>query len=120
MSKDKSVLPEKSCTIERLVTIPEDVEKVIKGEKTATRRNGIYADIGEVMELKGHHFKVERIYSQYLGDMSDGDAQQEGYSNLEAYKQSILNIHPGMRWAPKMQVWVHEYAPLVKPTSKAQ
>ena len=32
-------LPPKTCTIERLVTVPEDVEKVIAGEKTATRRN---------------------------------------------------------------------------------
>ena len=113
LSENKNeTLPEKSCTIEKLVTIPDDVAKVIDGEKTATRRNGIYADIGEVMELKGHQFKVERIYSQYLGDMSDEDAKQEGYTDLEAYKQSILDIHPGMKWAPKMKVWVHKYAPI--------
>lgn len=108
-------LPKKTCTIEKLVTIPEDVEKVINGQKTATRRNGIYANIGEVMTLKNNLFKVERIYSQHLGEITDEDAQQEGYEDLEAYKQSILSIHPGMRWAPKMKVWVHEYAPLEQP-----
>ena len=45
------VLPKKTCSIERLVTIPKDVEKVLNGEKTATRRNGVYADLGEVMVL---------------------------------------------------------------------
>lgn len=110
-------LPKKSCSIEKLVTIPEDVEKVIGGRKTTTRRNGVYANIGEIMQLKNHQFRVEHIYPQYLGDMTDTDAQQEGYKNLEAYKQAILNIHPGMRWAPKMKVWVHEYAPLNQPIS---
>lgn len=112
MHKDNHALPKKTCTIEQLVTIPEDIEKVIHGEKTATRRNGVYADIGEVMELKGKKFRVERIYQQKLGDVTDEDAQKEGYPDLEAYKQSILDIHPGMKWAPKMRVWVHEYEPV--------
>ncbi|MFD2208544.1 ASCH domain-containing protein [Virgibacillus halophilus] len=109
---DLSSLPEKTCTIEKLVTIPKDVEKVIAGKKTATRRNGIYADIGEIMELDGKKFKVDAIYPQYLGDVTEIDARREGYDDLESYKQSILSMHPGMRWAPKMQVWVHEYSPI--------
>ncbi|TXL61720.1 ASCH domain-containing protein [Cerasibacillus terrae] len=110
--KNFESLPEKTCTIEKLVTIPEDVEKVINGQKTATRRNGIYADIGEVMTLKGKNFKVDAIYPQYLGDVTEEDAKKEGYNNLEEYKQAILGIHPGMRWVPKMRVWVHEYSPV--------
>lgn len=110
--QDKNKLPPKSCTIERLVTVSEDVQKVIAGEKTATRRNGIYADINEIMSLESHEFIVDNIYSQALGDMTDGDAKQEGYQNLEAYKEAILAIHPGMRWVPKLKVWVHEYKPV--------
>ncbi len=55
MSKqyENAELPPKSCSIERLVTMKEDVEKVIKGQKTATRRNGRYADVGEVMSATG-------------------------------------------------------------------
>lgn len=105
-------LPKKSCTIEKLVTIPKDVEKVLQGKKTATRRSGIYADIGEVMDLNGTLFKVEHIYPQYLGEVSDADAQAEGYGSFEEYKHAILSIHPGMKWVPKMRVWVHEYAPV--------
>ncbi|UOQ48918.1 ASCH domain-containing protein [Gracilibacillus caseinilyticus] len=103
-------LPPKTCTIDRLVTIEADVEKVIKGEKTATRRNGRYADIGEVMTLKDHHFRVDNVYQQSLGMITDEDAKREGYDNLEAYKQSILSLHPGMPWGPKMKVWVHEFS----------
>lgn len=103
-------LPPKTCSIERLVTVPEDIEKVIKGEKTATRRNGRYADVGEVMDLQGHKFVVEKVYSQALGEMTDEHAKQEGFATLEEYKQTILSMHPGMPWVPKMKVWVHEFA----------
>ncbi|MBP2258847.1 ASCH domain-containing protein [Virgibacillus alimentarius] len=112
MENYKNLLPEKTCTIERLVTIPKDVEKVIQGKKTATRRNGVYAYIGEVMTLEDKKFKIDSVYPQYLGEVTEEDARQEGYASLEEYKQFILNIHPGLRWVPKMRVWVHEYSPV--------
>ncbi|WP_144462311.1 ASCH domain-containing protein [Siminovitchia fortis] len=112
--KDIKSLPPKTCTIERLVTVPADVEKVIQGRKTATRRNGRYADIGEVMNLKGNQYIVENVYSQSLGEMTDEHAKQEGYKDLEDYKEAILGFHPGMKWLPNMKVWVHEFAPLQK------
>ncbi|KMY52677.1 MULTISPECIES: ASCH domain-containing protein [Bacillaceae] len=107
-------LPPKTCTIERLVTVPADVEKVLNGKKTATRRNGRYADIGEIMTLEGQEFVVERVYSQSLGELTDEQAKQEGYESLEEYKDSILSMHPGMPWVPSMKVWVHEFSPVQK------
>lgn len=114
MEKSNENLPEKTCSIERLVTVPADVEKVLKGEKTATRRNGVYAYPGEIMVLEGKEFKVEALYSQALGEMTDEHAQQEGHPDLESYKQSILALHPKMPWVPKMKVWVHEFGPVQK------
>ncbi|WP_121613200.1 ASCH domain-containing protein [Mesobacillus foraminis] len=105
-------LPPKTCTIDRLVTMPSDVQKVIDGKKTATRRNGRYADVGEIMELEGKIFIVDRVYSQSLGELTDEHAVQEGFSNVEEYKQSILSYHPGMPWLPQMRVWVHEFRPV--------
>ena len=106
-----SGLPPKTCTIERLITNKKDVEKVLAGKKTATRRNGRYADIGETMILEGRKFQVEQVYRQTLGELTDEMAEQEGYESAEAYKQSILSFHPGMPWTPDMQVWVHEFRP---------
>lgn len=105
-------LPAKTCTVDRLVTLERDVEKVLAGRKTATRRNGRYADAGEVMTLSGKRFVVERVYVQALGDVTEEDARREGHENLEAYRQAILAIHPGMPWAPTMRVWVHEFRAL--------
>jgi N4-acetylcytidine amidohydrolase len=106
-------LPPKTCTIERLVTNPKDINKVLEGKKTATRRNGRYADVGEIMLLKDKKFIVERVYSQSLGELTDEHARQEGFETLEEYKQSILSFHPGMPWLPKMRVWVHEFSPAI-------
>ena len=103
-------LPPKTCSIERLVTKEDDVAKVIEGKKTATRRNGRYADVGEIMVLKDKKFIVNHVYSQALGDLTDEHAQQEGFNSVEEYKQSILSYHPGMPWLPQMRVWVHEFS----------
>lgn len=105
-------LPPKTCTIERLVTLPEDVEKVIAGTKTATRRNGRYADVGEIMVLKDKEFIVNNVYSQTLGELTNEHAKQEGFETVEEYKETILSYHPGMPWLPKMKVWVHEFSPV--------
>jgi hypothetical protein len=107
-----SALPPKTCTIDLLITKQPDIDKVIAGKKTATRRNGRYADIGEVMTLHGHDYVVHQVYRQSLGELSDEHARQEGHNNVEEYKQSILSFHPGMPWLPHMQVWVHEFRPV--------
>lgn len=109
---NNNALPPKTCTIERLVTVPKEIDKVIAGKKTATRRNGRYADVGEIMTLQGQEFVVEKVYSQTLGELTDEDAKQEGYETVEDYKQSILSYHKNMPWLPQMKVWVHEYRPV--------
>ncbi|WP_203247196.1 ASCH domain-containing protein [Sporosarcina beigongshangi] len=109
-----TAFPEKTCSIEKLVTIPEDVQKVLNGQKTATRRNGVYAYPGEIMVLDGQEFKVDALYSQTLGEMTDEHAKQEGYTNMEEYKQAILSMHAKMPWIPTMSVWVHEFSPIAK------
>jgi N4-acetylcytidine amidohydrolase len=109
---ENTTLPPKTCSIERLITMESDVKMVLAGEKTATRRNGRYADPGEIMTLEGKQFVIERVYSQSLGELTDEDARREGYPTVEEYKQSILAYHPGMPWLPQMRVWVHEFSPV--------
>lgn len=111
LQNETNALPPKTCSVERLVTLEVDVKKVLTGEKTATRRNGRYADPGEIMTLEGRQFVVENVYSQSLGELTDADAHREGFQSVEEYKQSILSMHPGMPWLPQMRVWVHEFRP---------
>lgn len=112
MSEQNLKYPKKTCSVERLVTVPDDVAKVLKGQKTATRRNGVYAYPGEVMVLEGKEFKVDALYSQTLGEMTDEHAKQEGNATMEEYKEIILAMHPKMPWLPTMSVWVHEFSPV--------
>jgi hypothetical protein len=109
---EETNLPPKTCSIERLITMESDIKKVLNGQKTATRRNGRYADVGEIMELKGQSFVVDKVYIQALGDLTDAHAKQEGFLSVEDYKQSILSYHPGMPWLPTMTVWAHEFSPV--------
>lgn len=103
------VLAPKTCSIERLITLEDDVNLVLSGEKLVTRRNGRYADPGEIMELGGRSFEVYKVYQQALGDMTDADAKAEGYTDFETYKQYILSMHKGMPWIPSAKIWVHEF-----------
>lgn len=112
MTEKTTNLPEKSCSIERLVTIEADVKKVLNGGKTATRRNGVYAYPGEIMVLEGFEFRVDALYRQTLGEMTDEDAKTEGFDSLQDYKEAILALHPKMPWLPTMNVWVHEFSPI--------
>ena len=95
--------------IEKLITLPQDVEKAIAGKKTTTRRNGRHAEPGDHMVLNGVKFEITKVYEQSLGELTDADARTEGFDNVEGYKQSILAMHPGMPWLPQMKVWVHEF-----------
>ena len=101
--------PAKTCEITRLVTHPKLVAAVIAGSKTQQRRDGLYADTSETFELEGITFVVTSVERQRIGDMTDADAQAEGYSNLEMYKQIILRMHANMTWDEDGKVWVHSF-----------
>jgi len=101
--------PEKTCEIDRLIRHPKLVEAVLNGDKTQQRRDGLYAYPEECFELQGVAFTVTAVERQRLGDMTDQDAQAEGYPNLAFYKELILKMHPGMSWDADGLVWVHSF-----------
>ncbi|PWI58743.1 ASCH domain-containing protein [Sulfoacidibacillus thermotolerans] len=101
--------PPKTCSIDRLVTREEDVARILRGEKTAVRRNGRYADPGEQWMIREHRFLVEKVYRQKLGEMTDEDAKKEGFLDLASYQEYLQTVHPGMPFAPGMPTWVHEF-----------
>ena len=101
--------PAKTCAIENLVRHPKLVEATLMGRKTQQRRNGVYAYPGESFELEGVKFNVTGLEQQRLGDMTDSDAQAEGYPNLAMYKDLILKMHSGMSWNEEDLVWVHSF-----------
>ncbi|MDD5229333.1 MAG: ASCH domain-containing protein [Methylococcales bacterium] len=99
--------PEKTCSIERLVTHEKLVAATIAGRKTQQRRNGVYGYPNETFDLEGKTFIVTDLYQQKLGDMTDADAQAEGYPSLEMYRDLILRMHANMEWNDDASAWVH-------------
>lgn len=102
--------PKKTCSIERLVTQPKLVAAAKAGTKTQQRRDGVYGYPGETFELEGMAFVVTSLTRQRLGDMTDQDAQAEGFPGLAMYKDIILKMHAGMTWEEDHLVWVHTFA----------
>ena len=102
--------PEKTCSIDRLVTHPKLVAAAKAGMKTQQRRNGVYGYPGETFDLEGMAFVVTGLTRERLGDITDEHAQAEGYPNLEMYKNIILKMHAGMTCNTDSLVWVHTFA----------
>lgn len=108
-----SNFPKKTCVIERLIRHPKLVAAAKTGKKTQQRRDGIYAYPGETFALEGINFTVTAVERQTLGEMTDADAKAEGYSGLDAYRDLILQMHPGMSWDDSHTVWVHTFTKTV-------
>lgn len=104
-----STLPERTCDIDRLVRHPKLVAAALAGNKTQQRRDGVYAYPNETFSLEGVPFIVTSLERQRIGDMTDADAQAEGYPNLEVYKAIILQMHANMTWDDDGLVWVHTF-----------
>ncbi len=106
---DSAAYPEKTCTIDRLVRHKRLVEAAVAGKKTEQRRDGVYGYPGETFELEGKCFEIVSLTHDRLGDMSEADAQAEGYETLDAYRDLILRMHRGMEWDVEHRVWVHRF-----------
>jgi hypothetical protein len=102
--------PAKTCDINRLVTHAKLVQAALAGTKTQQRRDGIYAYPDETFMLENVEFIVTGLERQTLGEMTDADAQAEGYPNMVMYKTLILSMHQGMEWNENHLVWVHKFA----------
>jgi hypothetical protein len=102
--------PQKTCSIERLITHPKLVAAAKEGLKTQQRRDGVYGWPGEEFTLDGMEFVMTELTRQCLGDMTDEHARAEGYPNLDLYKDIILKMHAGMTWNTEHLVWVHTFA----------
>lgn len=104
-----STLPQKTCSIDRLVTHEKLVAAALAGTKTQQRRAGVYGYVGETFQLGDVQFVIQDLRQQSLGDMTEEEAHKEGYPNLKMYQDLIMKMHPGMDWDEAFPVWVHEF-----------
>lgn len=101
--------PEKTCSIDRLVTHEKLVTAAVSGAKTQQRRAGVYGYPGEKFMLDGSEFEITGLRTERWGDITEEDAQKEGYPNLQMYQALIERMHQGMEWDQDQPVWVHDF-----------
>ncbi|MCP4192627.1 MAG: ASCH domain-containing protein [Planctomycetaceae bacterium] len=102
--------PEKTCSIDRLITHEKLVSAALDGSKTQQRRAGVYGYPGEKFSLEGVEFEITGLKNERWGDISEEDAQREGYPSLAMYRALIERMHQGMEWDQDQPVWVHEFS----------
>ena len=88
---------------------------ILSGAKTATRRKrkpsvkegGSYFIRTGFFEHIDEKIKVDRLYQQRLGDMTEEDAVREGSTNLRDYTQDWASLYGA--WNADDLVWVVEF-----------
>jgi len=91
------------------------VEQIIQGAKTATRRPnkpmvkqaGRYRLKTELFKTHPDSIQVDRLYQQPLGEMTEADAQMEGYSTLQEFQEEWVSLFK--TYDPAQTVWVVEF-----------
>jgi len=97
---------------------PEHVKKILRGEKTQTRRVHLHTwIIGKVYPIKTHwlckreeapgKIIILRKFRQKLGEISPEDVKKEGYNSLEEFRREWEKLHG--EWNPEQVVWVYEF-----------
>jgi hypothetical protein len=88
---------------------------ILTGAKTATRRRrkppvkegGSYHIRTGFFEHLDDRFRVDRLYQQRLGDMTEDDASREGSPTLRDYARDWIALYGA--WNPDDLVWVVEF-----------
>ncbi len=82
---------------------PEHVDMILKGKKTATRRNWKrpMAKVGGIYKCKTKLFskdyfaliRVTKLYKQQIIDMSFDDVKKEGYETIEEFEEVFKRVN---------------------------
>ena len=92
-----------------------NLQKVMKGEKTQTRRLGkIIYQVGRVYGIRAGwftksevHIIITRRHVEKLGDISSKDVKKEGYENRKAFVHDWIKING--TWKPDKKVIVYDF-----------
>jgi len=91
----------------------EHIRMILLGQKTMTRRIGRLHNLGRTRIQRSRYdwtdieIEILRRYTQKLGEISPEDVRKEGYSSLEEFKATWIEIHG--RWDADLEVWVYEF-----------
>lgn len=95
------------------------LEKILKGEKTQTRRTmerkpgrRVY-EVGERVGIRAGYTKpvayitIKKKFQQRLRGITEEEARKEGFSSVDDFKKQWEALYQG--WNPEEVVWVYEF-----------
>ena len=94
---------------ETLLPSPRMQERAKNGENSQLHRGDRYADEGDTFALDGESFEVVEVTERTPGDMTDEDAQKEGATDLDHYKQILERAHDNFEWDDDSVIYLHRF-----------
>ena len=93
----------------------ELLDLVISGKKTQTRRlhkrvlkeGRIYALKRSWIKSTGDYIKITKVARQRLGEVTEEEAEKEGFNSLEEFRNAWVRINGS--WDPDMEVVVYDF-----------
>jgi hypothetical protein len=100
-----------------IFAFPGHREAILAGIKTVTRRRKVWYREGQVVPAATKFFerpfarlRIERIYRQRLGDMTEEDARREGGHTLDYFRKVVWPaVSRGRPFDPDEEVYVVEF-----------
>ncbi|NGM68518.1 ASCH domain-containing protein [Natronolimnobius sp. AArcel1] len=83
----------------------------LEGEVTQLHRGDKHASEGDTFDIENTTFEVVEVREERLGELTDEDAQAEGSSDLEAYKDRIERTHD-LEWDDDRTAVLHRFEPV--------
>jgi len=103
-----------------------NLEKVLRGKKTQTRRLSDKYQVGYQYNIRTWIYEkgLARIRitgkrQERLGAISEEDLKREGYDSREALAKDWVNFYAKkMGWHPELKVWVYDFVLVEAPVGK--
>ncbi|MEM2975838.1 MAG: ASCH domain-containing protein [Candidatus Bathyarchaeia archaeon] len=103
-----------------------NLEKVLRGKKTQTRRLSGRYKVGHtygvrtwIYEKALARIKITAKRQERLGDISQEDLKREGYETLEEFKEAWTKFYAKkLGWHPELIVWVYDFVLIQAPEGK--
>lgn len=103
-----------------------NLEKVLRGKKTQTRRLSDRYQVGHtygirtwIYEKALARIRITAKRQERLGDISPEDLQKEGGYTLEEFKAMWAKFYAKkMRWHPELVIWVYDFILVEAPSGR--
>ena len=82
---------------------------ILNRKKNATRRYKRYGNVGDSFNIATYAYFLTEVFKQPLSEMTEVDALEEGFENLEQFFKRWRELHPRRKFDLNDAVWVHKW-----------